>query len=42
MGMGTSGSEAKKEEVRKIFNEKVADGASYETLAAMNMVTTKN
>lgn len=39
--MGTSGSEAKKEEIRKIFNEKVADGASYETLAAMNMVTTK-
>ena len=42
MGMGTSGSESKKEEIRKIFNSMVENGESYNVFAAMNMVTTKN
>ena len=41
MGMGTSGSEAKKQEIRKIFDDRVTDGPTYATIAAMNMTTTK-
>lgn len=41
MGMGTDGSEKKKLQIREIFDSHVADGASYDVIAAMNMVTTK-
>ena len=41
MGMGTAGSESKKEEIRKIFDSMVTDSKSYNVFAAMNMVTTK-
>ena len=39
MGMGTTKSDAKKEEIRQIFNAKVENGESYIVFAGMNMVT---
>lgn len=41
MGLGGSKSDAKKQEIREIFNSKVQNGDDYIVLAAMNMVTTK-
>ena len=42
MGMGTSASADKKEEIKGIFESNVERGADYTVLAAMHMVTTKN
>lgn len=41
MGLGGAKSDARKEEIRKIFDSKVENGTDYTVLAAMNMVTTK-
>ena len=41
LGMGTTGSDDKKKEIKEIFEARVKDGASYTTIAAMNLVTTK-
>jgi hypothetical protein len=38
---GGAGSDAKKEEIRNIFNAKVQDGGSYSVLAGTHMVTAK-
>lgn len=39
MGMGGSKSDAKKEEIRQIFNSKVQDGESYNVVAATHVKT---
>ena len=41
MGMGGEKSDAKKEEIRSIFNDKVENGESYAVLVAMNVVVEK-
>jgi hypothetical protein len=41
MGMGTAGSEAKKEELKAIFQSQVKNSEAYTVLAGMHMVTTK-
>ena len=41
MGLGGAKSDSKKQEIREIFNTKVANGDNYTVIAAMNMVTTK-
>ena len=41
MGLGGAKSDAKKQEIREIFNDNVQDGDSYTVLAAMNVVYEK-
>ncbi|MDR3149936.1 MAG: hypothetical protein LBT88_08025 [Oscillospiraceae bacterium] len=41
MGLGGAKSDAKKQEIRDVFNARVENGAEYTVLAAMNLVTEK-
>jgi len=41
MGVGTAGSESKKEEIRQIFNSTVQNGESYTVVACMHMAFEK-